>query len=108
MSVRILVVEDDSKKLSRILAILEESGVERVAIDVGQTGAEARRHLTETQYDLVILDIALPMRPEDPPDRRGGIKLLDEVLERGTYKLPLSLVGLTGFDDLEREFGGYF
>jgi nucleoside phosphorylase len=56
----------------------------------------------------MILDIALPMRAEDQPDRRGGVKLLDELIERGTYNLPLSVVGLTGYEDLLREFGNRF
>src|SRR6266851_3320944 len=98
MAARALVVDDDRKKLASILSILNDAGIDRLAIDVAQTGSEARRYLTSVRYDLVIVDIALPMRPEDAPDRRGGIRLLDEITERECYKLPLSLVGLTAFE----------
>ncbi len=108
MSVRILVVDDDRNKLHRIVSVLQEAGADRELIDVGMTGTDARRLLSETAYDFVVLDIALPMRPEDVPDRRGGIKILEELSERGTFKLPLSLLGLTGFEELQEEFGDYF
>jgi nucleoside phosphorylase len=77
-------------------------------MDIAQTGVDARRYLATTRYDLMILDIALPMRGEDSPDRDGGIKLLDEMVERGTYHLPLSVVGLTGYEDLWEEFADSF
>jgi len=56
----------------------------------------------------MILDIALPMRPGDSPDRRGGMTLLEEIIERGIYRLPGSVVGLTGFEDLQQEFASRF
>src|SRR4051812_32523028 len=90
------------------MKVLEEAGVNRELIDVAQTGIDARRFLIAERYELLILDIALPMRPEDSPDRTGGMKLLEEVVERGTYQLPHSVVGLTGFSELRRQFEDHF
>jgi nucleoside phosphorylase len=108
MAMRILVVEDDLQKLKTILTVLGEAGIPRERIDVGQTRVEARRLLTSYAYDLLVLDVALPMRPEDNPDRTGGIKLLEELVERGSYRLPQSVVGLTGFSELRRDFEDRF
>jgi nucleoside phosphorylase len=108
MQVRVLVVDDDKEKIGRIVQLLADAGVNRANIEVAQTGADARRRLTSARYDLLILDIALPMRAEDKPDRRGGISLLEEIVERDIYKKPLSVVGLTGFEDLHEEFAGHF
>lgn len=103
MPIKILVVDDDRSKLAKVIKLLEETGVQRECIEVAQTGSEARRFLMALRYDLLILDVALPMRAEDSPDRKGGIKLLDEVVERDIYKKPDNVVGLTGFDDLHKE-----
>ena len=48
------------------------------------------------------------MRADDEPDRRGGLTLLEEVAESGNFKLPLHVVGLTGFEDLQEEFANRF
>lgn len=108
MAVKVLVVDDNKEKLKRLIELLSEAGIERSSIDVAVTGADARTRLTQVHYDLMILDVALPMRAEDKPDRRGGIRLLEEVVERELYKLPVSVVGLTGFEDLFNEFGEQF
>lgn len=108
MSLRVLVVDDSREKLGHIIRLLQEGGVDRSQVDVAMTGADARRSLSEHKYDLLVLDVALPMRAEDEPDRRGGLRLLDEMVERDIYKKPLSVVGLTGFEDLHREVSDQF
>ena len=105
---KILVVDDDSSKFEGIRAVLLEAGVSDQVIDLAKTGVEARRNLSDTEYDLLILDIALPMREGDSPDRRGGVKLLEEIVERGNLRLPLSVVGLTAYAELHEEFGTQF
>ncbi|WP_414473226.1 response regulator [Microvirga sp. M2] len=106
--VKVLIVDDNQSKLSRVISSLTECGISRNEIDVAQSGADARSRLEATVYDLMILDIALPYRPEDQPDRRGGIDLLEEVLEREIYKKPSNVIGLTGFADLREEFDSKF
>ena len=105
---RIMVVEDDASKLSRIRDVLLEAGASEREIDFAGTGVDARKLLAEVQFDLLILDIALPMRADDKPDRRGGIRLLEEIVAGSRLRLPLSVVGLTGFEDLYHEFGHQF
>jgi CheY-like chemotaxis protein len=108
VDVKILLVEDDRPKIARILALLTEVGVSRNNVTVAQTGTDARKHLAEAIFDLMILDVAIPLYPEDLPDRRGGIKLLEELIEQSVYKRPLSVVGLTGFEDLRNECANFF
>lgn len=103
MAISVLVVDDDRSKVGHIVGALVAAGVGRELIDVGQTGIDARRHLTTRKYDLLILDIALPMRAEDAPDRQGGIKLLREILDRDIYMIPTHVIGVTGFEDLQSE-----
>ena len=104
----IIIVDDSDRKIDRIRAALNAGGAMDDQIHIAKSGMEARRHLSKVQYDLLILDIALPMHAGDEPDKRGGIKLLEEITERGNLRLPLSVVGLTGFEDLYSEFGEQF
>ena len=104
----IIVVDDNDMKIDRIRAALLAGGATDDQIHIAKSGMEARRSLSRIQYDLLILDIALPMHTGDEPDKRGGIKLLEEITERDNLRLPLSVVGLTGFEDLYAEFGEQF
>jgi DNA-binding response OmpR family regulator len=55
---RILLVEDEPA-ISRVL--LSGLKAERFAVDLVQDGEEALVYMTEVKYDLVILDLGLPM-----------------------------------------------
>lgn len=98
---KILVVEDDTDKLRRVLRSLEGiSGVDLNNVHNVRDANSAKRHMRDHAYDLLILDISLPEKPEMMPDRDGGIKLLDEILERDIFHKPQHIVGLTAFADI--------
>jgi nucleoside phosphorylase/CheY-like chemotaxis protein len=106
---RILVVDDDPDKLTRVLSCLrQDSDRHSDQIDTAHNANEARRYLKENQYDLLILDIALPDRAEDAPTPSGGIKLLEEVLERDSFLKPREVVGLTAFSEVLENAGRRF
>jgi len=99
--VKILIVEDDAEKSRRVMLCLSEvPGCEANDIDNARDAISAKRLLRERVYDLVILDIALPVAPEALPAQEGGLLLLDEVLERTIYHRPREIVGLTAFEDI--------
>jgi nucleoside phosphorylase len=56
----------------------------------------------------MVLDISLPERPETLPIPDGGIKLLEEVLERDIYFKPREVVGLTAFTEVLESAGRRF
>lgn len=106
---RVLVVDDDQDKLRRVLTcLLAVPGCSAEAIDNARDGVEARRLLIENQYDLLVLDIALPERSNELPSPDGGIRLLEEVLERDIYNKPRDIVGLTAFPDIRESAGRRF
>ena len=77
---RILVAEDDAHVGESLLTSLRQSGhaVDRVA-----TGAEAERALKASAFDLLILDIGLPVR--------SGLDVLRDLRARDS-KLPVLLL----------------
>lgn len=108
-SVGILVVEDQQPKVAKIIDLLTGiPGIARKDIDVAQSGIEARRLLRNCEYDLMILDVVLPNRPEDPPRRDGGVELLREVMERDGFFHPRYIIGLTAFPEAFQEAVGEF
>jgi nucleoside phosphorylase len=69
------------------------------AIEVAEDVTVAKRMLRAHQYDLLILDVALPIRHGEDAVPQGGLDLLQEVLERDIYNKPIHIVGLTAFRD---------
>jgi CheY-like chemotaxis protein len=108
MILQILLVEDDSDKLRRILVELQHvPGCGLDNIDQARSATEAKRFLKEKQCDLLILDIALPDRPDEPPSPTTGIELLQELVDRDAqYYRPREIVGLTGFAEIRERAAG--
>ncbi len=107
--IKILVVEDDQEKLRRVTLTL--TAVTRCSIDHIQDARDAtaaKRMLRDNHYDLLILDISIPARSDQKPDRQGGLRLLDEILDRDLYRRPGHIIGLTAYDDIVQCAEGRF
>ncbi len=107
--INILIVEDDNSKISKICKVLTE--LEGIDIDHIKSFCDtnsAKRELSETHYDLLILDIALPLRIDKLIDRKGGIKLLDEIFNRDVYHIPEHIIGITAYEDIFAEASSTF
>jgi nucleoside phosphorylase/CheY-like chemotaxis protein len=107
---KILIVEDNTDKLRDILKTLEPIyNVDEIEHVVDSL--EAKRKLKDNFYDLLILDIAIPLRKSEVIDLEGGIKLLQEIHERDFYKIPSHIIGLTIneeiFSKATSEFGNH-
>ena len=77
---KVLIVDDILQKVIEVKELLQSAlGKTDVQIVVAGSGLEARERLSETKYDLLVLDIKLPLRMGDEPDRRGGMTLLTEI-----------------------------
>jgi nucleoside phosphorylase len=107
--IRILVVEDDQEKLRRVTLVLTSAtGCSIDQIRDARDATAAKRLLRDEQFDLLVLDISLPLRSDQEPDRQGGLTLLDEVLGRNIYRRPAHIVGLTAYEDTAQLAAGRF
>lgn len=98
---KVLIVEDDTNKLQKItVALLGVEGVKISDVTNVVDATSAKTHLMTTIFDLLILDIAIPIRIDEEVSRDGGIQLLDEIIRREQYKLPSHVVGITSFTDI--------
>lgn len=107
MPLSVLIVDDDPEKAKSVAEGLSQvNGIESV-ITVGDQ-ISAKRAMKDTAFDLVVLDIALPLRSNEEPQRLGGLDLLNEVINRPVYKRPGHFVGLTAITDVYEQAAARF
>jgi nucleoside phosphorylase/CheY-like chemotaxis protein len=98
---KILLVEDDRDKLRRVVDVLtNQCGCPLADISIAGDALSAKAQLRERSFDLMILDVALPERPDKEPDQRGGITLLEEITKRDLYHQPREIIGLSGYPEI--------
>lgn len=97
---RILIVEDQIEKLKDIMQVLEEMPELIESVENVLDANSAKLKLQKRAYDLLILDISIPLRQSQDIDPYGGVKLLDEILKRDRYKVPVHIIGLTAYDEV--------
>lgn len=98
---KILIVEDDTTKLQKVLASLcAIPGILLSSISECRDAASAKKRLIDEQFDLLILDIAIPARLDTPAMEDGGLTLLEEVVRRDVYRRPQHVILLTAYSEL--------
>src|SRR4026208_327191 len=88
MAMRVLLVEDEHKIASYVKRGLQESGY---AVDAVFTGGDARDWVEAAPYDLIILDIMLPVI--------DGLTVCRELRHRGDRTPVLMLTARDDIDD---------
>jgi nucleoside phosphorylase len=105
---RILLVEDNQHKIEQIAAAIQASAVQ-VDLRIAMNVQDAKRALLQGRFDLLILDIHLPKRPEGPPEAQGGLTLLRWLRGNGQSSRPQYIIGTTAFEEsfqlAQSEFG---
>lgn len=97
---KILVVEDNSKKAANVTTLLSSiPGIEKEDITPCADLVTAKRELCDNDFDLLVLDVQVPMRHDEKVELRGGVDFLEEITTRGKYRLPAHIIGLTAYED---------
>ncbi len=91
---KILVVDDDSSKLEIIRNVVNAS-LDSVQIDHSATAFDALSAIAHNRYDLLLLDILLPWRENNPPEAKSSFQLLSYVNELHPQNWPGSILGIT-------------
>lgn len=60
--IKILVVEDNEEKKNQIFGVIKSSGLLEENIDFSSNVRDAIIHLKSYVYDILVLDLKLPMR----------------------------------------------
>jgi nucleoside phosphorylase/CheY-like chemotaxis protein len=95
------VVEDSQRKADRIRELVKRVLPDIAArVDIAADAASAGNALQQTRYDLMVLDVSLPIRQGESPRAEGGLEVLRAVRERKAYKRPIHIVGLSEYPEL--------
>lgn len=99
---KILIVDDNEDKYGSIKSIIDQTPINGTAqTEWAKDVVSAKKFMKQEQFDLVVLDIALPERAgESKISPTAGIELLKEVIGRGILRTPRHVVGLTGYKEI--------
>lgn len=93
---KILFVDDDREKFKALVPVLQsECGLTESDFEFAYDAMQARELLQRHQFDLLLLDLLLPLRATDEPDLKHSIDLVKDILEDDDYRKPGSLIGVT-------------
>lgn len=98
----VLIVDDNSRKVALISDVLARVDAS-ISVDVAHSSVAAAEKMTTRAYDLVVLDLVLPIRDNEEPRADGGKRLLGEIARRRALRQPAYLVGLTAYPDIAED-----
>jgi len=100
---KILVVDDEYSKAQDICGVLNSAGIINLEVRHETTAVAARRVLQVDNYDMLIIDLHLPLTLGDKPDKNGGIELFDMICLDKKIILPADILFITGREELLKE-----
>jgi len=97
---KILIIDDELEK-RRLIAetIFSVPGISDDNLEYVSDVITAKRAIKKTRFDLIILDINLPPRPESRTTVGAGLDVLAFIKDNHLARQPAYLFGLTAYDD---------
>jgi nucleoside phosphorylase len=99
MTLRLLAVDDDKDRLNEIRTLCAEVGGEIYEFTGCESIHEARVALARGTFDVVVLDLHVPMVDGGQARIDGGIDFLRELHRRPSYQIPQHIIALSRFED---------
>src|SRR4051812_36583704 len=102
----VLVLDDEPEKVRRIIDVLRSAGCEDIGSVTNVVAAVSA--VKEKDYDIALVDLLVPMREGQLPDRKGGVQFIRELQRQSSRKVPNYIVGITAFEDIADEHVAFF
>lgn len=99
----ILIVDDSNDKIANIISVIREISP-NFNIDTVIDSISAQRKLIEKKYDLLIVDLLLPLRQNEEPIIDGGKNLVLELERNSKLKSPNYIIGITQYQEQTNNF----
>ena len=107
--IKILIVEDSQYKLESIKKlILEDLMIDANYISVAIDIKAAKKLLLNNNFDLLILDLVLPLEQGDTPTPDKGVGFLKDIHTNPNLNPPVHIIGLTEFAEFKSKFDNNF
>ncbi len=105
---KLLIVDDQARRYERLVDTLLKSGLDRSDIEIVGCAQQARDQLEKVAYDLLILDLLLPLWPEGEADTQHSLALLFELQETDELHRPKRIIGITADIEVAKKAGPEF
>jgi len=103
--IQILIVDDNPVKQEKLRkTILDCHDISEKDITIADCVKEARKLLYNNNYDLMILDLVLPVEKSGECDANNGANFLNEIQINPSINPPIHIVGLSGYKEQVLEF----
>ncbi|PRQ02206.1 5'-methylthioadenosine/S-adenosylhomocysteine nucleosidase [Enhygromyxa salina] len=99
----ILIVEDDRTKYLRIRGVVAGLAGKKVDIARAPDAASALNMMRDAAYDLLILDLLLPVRAGDTPKKDSGLDIARKIQRDRIFNTPANVIALTGYENIKDE-----
>lgn len=101
----ILILDDSAEKIGAISKLIKEKDEnDEINIDYSLDIIGGRYKLTDTFYDLLILDLNMPEIIGDKSSFSTGAEFVDEIINTSRVKKPTDIIILTAFDESVKAF----
>ena len=107
--INIIIVEDHPNKLDNIIELIQnEINIPFNNISTAVNVKEAKILMRSTTFDLMILDLVLPLDSDDEISPENGITFLKTIQTNPTINPPIHIVGLTAFTEYKEKYSDEF
>ena len=97
--IQILVVDDNILRVAHIKELAKYYKPQKVQFTYVSSVIEAKQMLFDTLFDVMLLDLVLPLRAESTPMDTGGGDLLREIVRINRYKLPHHVLVISEYEN---------
>jgi nucleoside phosphorylase/CheY-like chemotaxis protein len=103
--IKVLIIEDNLEKLRMINSFLNDvCNIKENFISVADNIKSGREELIQNQFDLLLLDLVLPVNNTDEASPEAGSNFLDEIHYNPNINIPIHIIGLTEFDEIFKKY----
>lgn len=100
---KILILDDQARRYETLIMELITLGISRDSIIISGCSTKAASILQDTYFDLLILDLLLPLWPESEPDLRNSLDLLFEIHNSEKLHRPGRIIGITADNEIANQ-----
>lgn len=97
--ISVIIIDDSETKRENIKKALLETNEYEYAIDEEDCVSSAKKKFNYKQYDLAIVDLALPIWNDGDIDPRAGVDLLREIHEMDFFLFPKTVLAVTQHEE---------
>lgn len=93
-------MDDNAIKIESVKkTLINDCGIKEQSIDCATNISDGRKLLSDNYYDLLILDLVMPLYEDDLADHDEAPNFVDEIFANPNIKEPNQILGLTAYDD---------